>query len=70
MHDVIAYDVYHNTHKWTVASVEKAREYATRITTEGLWYREGEEEIFLPVHSVLKVKIRPVEVTPVPNITK
>ncbi len=56
---VRVYDYFQNTHEWTVESIQKAREYAKRIVTEGLWYVDGDEEVFLPVHQVFKVKIFP-----------
>jgi len=58
MYIVKAYTVFNVTTKWKVDSMDKAREYAKRMITEGLWYSEdGENEVFLPVHQVQKVKI-------------
>ena len=58
MVSVVAYDFWNNEHKFEVKSESKAREYAKRIITEGLWYTDDEGcEIFLPVHNVVKVKI-------------
>lgn len=54
---VTVYDIYNNTHVWEVSTWEKAREYAKRIILEGLWYKEGKDEIFMPVWEIIKVKI-------------
>jgi hypothetical protein len=54
---VKVYDTFNNTHEWGVANRDKAREYAKRIITEGLWFNDGDEEVFYPVHQVVKVKI-------------
>jgi len=56
---VKVYDIYNNTHEWEVRDIEKAREYAKRIVVEGLWYKDGDEEIFFPVHKIVKVKLIP-----------
>lgn len=56
---VTAYDVFNNEHDFPVESVQKGREYAKRIIMEGLWYIDGEDEVFLPVHQLVKVKIHP-----------
>jgi hypothetical protein len=53
--------VWHTTIEFKVDSVNKAREYAKRIITEGLWHIEGDTEIFIPVHNLVKVKIVPKE---------
>jgi hypothetical protein len=60
MFNVIVYDVFNNTHEWPVESIEKAREYAKRIIMEGLWYIDNDQEIFLPVHQIVKAKIVPI----------
>lgn len=64
-HKVKVYDFYNNTREWVQPTKKKAREYAKRIITEGLWYKEEEGgvvvEVFLPVHRVVKVKVIPVE---------
>ena len=54
---VRAYDIYNNVHKWTVIGIEKGREYAKRIIREGLWFKEGDTEVFYPVHAIVKVVI-------------
>lgn len=57
MWTVEALTIYHTKYKWDVAGQHKAREYAKRIITEGLWYIDGKDEVFLPVHQIQKVKI-------------
>jgi len=62
---VRAYTIWNTTFEWTVVTVEKAREYAKRIVMEGLWYKVPgsllDEEEFLPVDKVAKVRIGKVE---------
>lgn len=58
MWTVEAYTIFNTTRSWEVESQEKAREYAKRIIMEGLWYFDDNgNEVFLPVHEVVKVKI-------------
>ncbi len=57
MFEVIAYDTFNNTHRFEVDTLEKGREYAKRIITEGLWIKEDDGEIFYPVHIIVKVKV-------------
>lgn len=58
---VIVYDFWHNKHEWTVDGESSAKEYAKRIITEGLWFRDSEKgQTFLPVHQIIKVKIKPL----------
>ena len=54
---VDALTIFHTKYLWLVDNQNKAREYAKRIITEGLWYIEGEAQVFLPVHQIQKVKI-------------
>jgi hypothetical protein len=54
---VKVYDIYNNVHTFSVESVEKGREYAKRIITEGLWFFENGDEVFYPVHRIVKVTI-------------
>lgn len=56
---VTAYDIFNNEHDFPVKNLAKGREYAKRIIMEGLWYVDGEDEVFLPVHQIVKVKVRP-----------
>lgn len=58
MFEVIVYDVYNNTHVFTVDTVEKGREYAKRIITEGLWVKDNGDELFYPVKAIIKVKVK------------
>ena len=51
-----------NIIEFWVDSDRSAREYAKRIITEGLWFKETDadtnyEEVFCPVHRIYKVKI-------------
>ena len=58
---VRALDIFHTEHIWEVDSMEKGREYAKRIVTEGLWLINSDNsEVFFPVHQVVKVKVIPV----------
>jgi len=59
MWKVKAFDTFNNTHEWKVESEDKAREYAKRIITEGLWFLDGNKQVFYPVHRVVKVVIEP-----------
>lgn len=54
---VNVYDIFNNEHPFTVKDIAKGREYAKRIIMEGLWYIDGDEEVFLPVHQIVKVKV-------------
>jgi hypothetical protein len=54
---VKAYDVFNNTHEFPVDTLEKGREYAKRIISEGLWVKESDGETFYPVHQVVKVRV-------------
>ena len=57
---VVVFDVFQNEHIFEVESMSKAREYAKRIITEGLWFIEPvtSHEVFYPVHQVVKVIIK------------
>jgi hypothetical protein len=61
---VKVYDVFNNTHEFVVESLDRAREYAKRIITEGLWLNLDETganyEVFYPVHEIVKVKINKI----------
>ena len=51
-----------NCVRYWVDSWVSAREYASRIIKDGLWYIEtrndtGKEEVFIPVHRIYKVKV-------------
>lgn len=60
MFKVKVYDIYNNTREFAVETVEMGREYAKRIITEGLWIKEGMDEVFYPVHQIVKVKVVPM----------
>lgn len=55
-----------NIHEYVVGGLERAREHAKRIVTEGFWlthelfpeYCEEGQEHFIPVHRVYKVSIK------------
>ena len=64
MYKVVVYDIFNNKHEWTVETIEKGREYAKRIIMEGLWEKQGEEEVFYPVHQIIKVKVCMIEHLP------
>ena len=56
---VKVYDIFNNTFEYLVPTKENGREYAKRIITEGLWRKEGDLEIFYPVHEIVKVTVGP-----------
>ena len=62
MWKVKVYLTWNTSHSFTVAGEKTAKEYAKRIGTEGLWYDDDEVggKVFVPVHSVVKIRIYPV----------
>jgi hypothetical protein len=62
MFTVKVYDVFNNVHEFSVRTKEAGREYAKRIITEGLWFIDGNDEVFYPVHQIVKVKIVPANI--------
>lgn len=60
---VIVYLLHNVTHEFSVPTIEKGREYAHRIITEGLWVivDPGVWEEYWPVHQIVKVVIREAE---------
>lgn len=57
---VKVYTTWNTTRSWSVVGLDKAREYAKRIITEGLWYKDEDTEVFVPVHNLVKAKVIPV----------
>ena len=61
MKKVIVYDVFNNKHEWKVKTGDNGKEYAKRIITEGLWFIDGNKDVFYPVHQIVKVVIEDEE---------
>lgn len=59
MHNVSAYLEAGIVHSFEAEDGIKAREIANRIITEGLWVKDGEKDILIPIHRVFKVVVEP-----------
>lgn len=56
---VVVYLLHNVTHEFPVPTIQKGREYAHRVVTEGLWVisERGVREEYWPVHQIVKVVI-------------
>ena len=58
MYIVKVYLLNNNTYLFLVPTLERGKEYAKRIITEGFWKCEDNgTHVFYPVHQVYKVKV-------------